>query len=91
MAASTQEPELMVAASSSPQLPHSPADEEERRETMKVLGISGDKFAPDPMLDSMCKTISKLMDVPIAGSPLKPHYKQCQQICGSLRSPIPCH
>ena len=36
---------------------------------MKVLGIAGDKFAPDPMLDSMCKTISKLMDVPIAGSP----------------------
>ena len=72
MAASEQEPEALVVASSSPQLPHSPTDEEERRETMKVLGISGDKFAPDPMLDSMCKTISKLMDVPIAGKPLNP-------------------
>lgn len=62
-------PEHLVAKSVSPQLPHSPSDEQLRQETLKVLGIAGESMAPDPMLNSMCKTITRLMDVPIAGEP----------------------
>lgn len=53
-----------------PPLPHSPENEELRLETLTALGMGGDSFPRDPMLTAMCKTIAKLLEVPIAGMQL---------------------
>lgn len=50
-----------------PPIPQYPHNESLRMETIRALGIDGDSFPSDPMLNSLCKTIAKLLVVPIAG------------------------
>ena len=44
-----------------------PPNEDKRMETIRMLGLDAQKYPPDPMLNAMCSTVSKLMDVPMVG------------------------
>ena len=49
--------------------PPDPPDEEKRLQTMRVLGLDAETWPPDPMLDTMCTTVGKIMDMPQVGEP----------------------
>lgn len=65
-------------------LPPNPPNEDERLKVSAAVfpqGGLGDGAPEDPMLQSMCKTICKLFNVPIAGEPiaLLPALGSCRQ------------
>ena len=43
------------------------AEEQDRIETLRQVKVNDDILAQDPLLNSMCKTVSQIFDVPIAG------------------------